>query len=71
MKAYLTFTTLLASLSFDDSFIQAISIAPPQVHYYSEALPTEHGTQTKRHTAGGTNGPPRPTNDDRPYIRLI
>jgi len=24
-------------------FIQAISIAPPQVHYYSEALPTQHG----------------------------
>jgi len=26
-----------------DSFIQAISIAPLQVHYYSEALPTQHG----------------------------
>jgi len=25
------------------SFIQAISIAPPQVHYYSEALLTQHG----------------------------
>src|SRR6218665_1177988 len=25
------------------SFFQAISIAPLQVHYYSEALPTEHG----------------------------
>src|SRR6218665_4004853 len=25
------------------SFIQAISIAPLQVHYYSEALPTQHG----------------------------
>jgi len=25
------------------SFIQAISIAPLQVHYYSEALPTKHG----------------------------
>jgi len=25
------------------SFIQAISIAPFQVHYYSEVLPTQHG----------------------------
>jgi len=25
------------------SFIQAISIARLQVHYYSEALPTQHG----------------------------
>jgi len=25
------------------SLIQAISIAPLQVHYYSEALPTQHG----------------------------
>src|SRR6218665_494007 len=25
------------------SFIQAISIAPLQVHYYSEAVPTQHG----------------------------
>jgi len=25
------------------SFIQAISIAPLQVHYYSEALPTQNG----------------------------
>jgi len=25
------------------SFIQAISTAPRQVHYYSEALPTQHG----------------------------
>ena len=25
------------------SFIQAIYIAPLQVHYYSEALPTQHG----------------------------
>jgi len=25
------------------SFIQAISKAPLQVHYYSEALPTQHG----------------------------
>jgi len=25
------------------SFIQTISIAPPQVHYYSEALSTQHG----------------------------
>src|SRR6218665_1307867 len=28
---------------FPDSFIQAISIAPLQVHYYSDALPTQHG----------------------------
>jgi len=25
------------------SFIQAVSIAPLQVHYYSEELPTQHG----------------------------
>jgi len=25
------------------SFIHTISIAPLQVHYYSEALPTQHG----------------------------
>ena len=36
------------SLCFDihsliPSFIQAISIAPLQVHYYSEALPRQHG----------------------------
>src|SRR6218665_2058974 len=29
--------------SLINSFIQAISIAPLQVHYYSEALPTQHG----------------------------
>src|SRR6218665_2328747 len=29
--------------SFIHSFIQAISIAPLQVHYYSEVLPTQHG----------------------------
>jgi len=28
---------------YDMSFIQAISIASLQVHYYSEALPTQHG----------------------------
>jgi len=28
---------------FIHSFIQANSIAPYQVHYYSEALPTQHG----------------------------
>jgi len=27
----------------EDIFIQAISIAPRLVHYYSEALPTHHG----------------------------
>ena len=30
-------------LSFIRSFIQAISIAPLQAYYYSEALPTQHG----------------------------
>ena|SRR6218665_1009929 len=43
-------TTLLAQItqlnykynSSNNSFIQAISIAPLQVHYYSEALPTQH-----------------------------
>jgi len=30
-------------LFFIHSFIQAISIAPLQVHYYSEALLTQHG----------------------------
>jgi len=29
--------------TFIHSFIHAISIAPLQVHYYSEALPTQHG----------------------------
>jgi len=28
---------------FIHSFIQVISIAPLQVYYYSEALPTQHG----------------------------
>ena len=28
--------------SFIHSFIQTISIAPLQAHYYSEALPTQH-----------------------------
>jgi len=30
-------------LNFNYSFIQAISIVLLQVHYYSEALPTQHG----------------------------
>src|SRR6218665_400227 len=30
-------------LSNIHSFIQTISIAPLQVHFYSEALPTQHG----------------------------
>src|SRR6218665_60027 len=29
--------------SFIHSFIQAISIAPPHVHYYPKALPTQYG----------------------------
>ena len=29
--------------AFIHSLIQAISIAPFEVHYYSEALPTQHG----------------------------
>jgi len=29
--------------SFIHSFIETISIAPLRVHYYSDALPTEHG----------------------------
>jgi len=37
------------------SFIQAISIAPLQVHYYSEALPTQHGycAEISRRSATG------------------
>jgi len=34
---------VLNSLLSLHSFIQAISIVPLQVHYYSEALPTQHG----------------------------
>jgi len=34
--------TCLFIHSFMHSFIQDISIAPLQVHYYSEALPTWH-----------------------------
>src|SRR6218665_1890541 len=37
------------------SFTQAISIAPLQVHYYSEALPTQHGCSvevSRRSTTG-------------------
>ena len=30
-------------LTQDRTFIQTISIAPLQVHFYSEALPTQHG----------------------------
>jgi len=33
------------------SFIQAISLAPLQVHYYSEALPTQHGSFTPKQQA--------------------
>jgi len=29
--------------TFIHSFIQAISLAPLQIHYYSEALPTQQG----------------------------
>jgi len=50
------------------SFIQVISIAPLQVHYYSEALPTQHGycVRVSRWSANDscewrtTNEPPRP-----------
>ena len=34
---------VINTFEFIHSFIQAISIAPLQVHYYSEALPTQHG----------------------------
>jgi len=30
-------------VAYQHSFIQAISTAPLLVHYYSEALPTQHG----------------------------
>src|SRR6218665_1169932 len=42
-------------VSFIHSFIQAISIAPPQVHYYSEALHTQHGycVEILRRSASG------------------
>ena len=33
----------IADVRFIHSFIQAISVAPLQVHYYSKALPTQHG----------------------------
>jgi len=33
--------------SFFYSFIQAISIAPIQVPYYSEALPAQHGYRVR------------------------
>src|SRR6218665_2416177 len=38
------FTTFIHSFIhlFIHSFIQTISITPLQVHYYSEALPTQH-----------------------------
>jgi len=38
----LNWLPILLIHSFIYSFIQAISIAPLQVHYYSEALPTQH-----------------------------
>src|SRR6218665_3491760 len=39
------------------SFIQSISTAPLQVHYYSEALPTQHGhcAGISRRSATGNN----------------
>ena len=45
---------LIFSASFIHLFIPDISIAPLQVHYYSEALPTQHGycvgvSRRKRH----------------------
>ena len=36
-------TSLFRWSNLVHSFIQAISIAPLQVHFYSEALPTQHG----------------------------
>ena len=44
--------------SFILSFIQTISIAPLQVHYYSEALPTQHGycAGVSRRSAQATAG---------------
>jgi len=33
----------IQSYTFIQSFSQAISVAHFQVHYYSEALPTQHG----------------------------
>jgi len=40
---------------FIHSFILAISIAPLQVHYYSEALPIQHGycVEVSRRSATG------------------
>src|SRR6218665_919039 len=45
VSAYLPTFLILALLvySFIHSFIQAISIAPLQAHYYSEVLPIQHG----------------------------
>ena len=39
----------------ENSFIQAISIAPLQVHFYSEGLPTQHGycAEVSRRSARG------------------
>jgi|SRR6218665_367020 len=38
-----TVYSFIEFLQMVHSFIQAISTAPLQVHYYSEALPTQHG----------------------------
>jgi len=40
---------------FQSVYIQTISIAPLQVHYYSEALPTRHGycVRVSRRSATG------------------
>src|SRR6218665_2296951 len=43
ISQYLTFISFKVYSQTGCSFIQTISIASLQVHYYSEALPTQHG----------------------------
>ena len=45
------------------SFIQAISIGSLQVHYYSEALPTQHGYCVRVHAEA-----PQATASEGPYM---
>src|SRR6218665_523348 len=48
-------TDLVSTLLISDVFIHTISIAPLQVHFYSEALPTQHGycAEVSRRSATG------------------
>jgi len=54
--------------SLTHSLIQTSSIAPLQVHYYSEALPTQHGYCVGEFHAEASHGTAREGRTQGPYV---